>query len=172
MSELLCEQFAIKTREHFAEILQKESVDVKVLIHAIRETLKWEKEMCQRFGKQVIIDNTQEFNEKQDEAEDADEDEQSAAAIAKRYRKFQQERDRLNNLSQPVFQIETKFKGIISSVFDRYMGIYVKEEDAIMSQKFDSIVREESWEVDDNASNKILTSSTELTFYFKKTMKR
>lgn len=52
------------------------------------------------------------------------------------------------------------------------MNLYVSQEDSLMRSKFDSIISDERWEVDDDAKNKVLNSSTELTFYFKTTMKR
>lgn len=47
------------------------------------------------------------------------------------------------------------------------MNIYVSQEDSLMREKFDAIVQEEKWDVDDDAKNKVLPSSAELTFYFK-----
>ena len=175
MSEMLCEYFAKRTGEHFSNILEKSVPDVKILLHAIRETLKWEREMCSYFAKQPLI--TDAYEEEEDEEEEPEDDEESenphsAAAIARRYKKFQKQRERKERKNQPQVQIEKKFKGIISATFDKYTSIYIAEEDSLMKQKFDAIIAEESWEVEDDARNKVLRSSTDLIFYFKKSMKR
>ena len=170
------EFFGLRTSEHFKKILSKEEPDVKILLHAIRESLKWEREMCAYFAKQpMMTDNFEDTEEpvvEEPEDEDEDENPHSAAAIAKRYKKYQMQKELKERRNAPGKIIEAKFKGIISSSFNDYMGIYISEEDSLMRQKLDSIMTEETWEVDDDARNKVLRSSTELIFYFKKSMKR
>jgi len=60
---------------------------------------------------------------------------------------------------------------MISSAFDPFMGIYVQKEDQIMREAIERIISEEVWSVDDDERNKVLTSSTDLFFYIKESMK-
>lgn len=180
MNEKLMEAFAKRTSEQFSTILEKSEPEVKVLLHAIRETLKWENEMCSHFAKQPMMNDNSNHSHSDQEEDDEDEEEddeeeenpQSAAAIQKRYRKFQKQRERKERKNNPTIQLEKKFKGIISSTFDKYTKIYINQEDILMNQKLDSILAEETWEISDDARNKVLRSSTDLIFYFKKSMKR
>jgi vacuolar protein sorting-associated protein 53 len=112
----------------------------------------------------------------EDDEDDPNENPHSAAAISRRYRKFQKQKERERKLEEKqkiqshggeAAELAGKFKGIISGCFDSYMNIYVSQEDSLMKAKFDSIIQEEKWDVDDDAKNKVLPSSTELTFYFK-----
>jgi vacuolar protein sorting-associated protein 53 len=181
VAEKICEYFGNRTSEQFTKILERAVPDVKILLHAIRETLKWEKEMSILFAKMPSTTalptapesprGGPETAQKDGEGDDEDENNpHSAAAIAKRYRKFQEEKKQQQQVAGP--QPDPKYLGMISSTFNPYMDIYIKEEDALMRQKFEAIMAEETWEVDDDARNKVLRSSTDLIFYFKKSMKR
>jgi len=64
-----------------------------------------------------------------------------------------------------------KFKGIISSIFDIYMDLYTNKEDQNIKIYLEKLISEETWTVDDDERNKVLSSSTDLIFYFKSSMK-
>jgi vacuolar protein sorting-associated protein 53 len=184
MDQFICEEFAHKTRKQLAVILEKASqtLNVKVLLHAFRETLKWEKEISDYFSSRAGEENAPSsprgatgsvFTDEPETQEDEDEeDPNSPAAIEKRYRKFLEQRQQQQDAVPRAPPAGDKFKQIISTVFDPYMTIYIQEEEKLMKLKFDQILQEESWEVEDDARNKVLGSSTELMFYFKKSMTR
>jgi hypothetical protein len=57
------------------------------------------------------------------------------------------------------------FKRAISQAFDPYLTIYITQQDKRMADELDKIVREETWDVEDE-DNKVLSSSTDLVCFF------
>eukprot|EP01133_Synstelium_polycarpum_P006171 gene6171-7146_t len=64
-----------------------------------------------------------------------------------------------------------RFRGIISSCFDPYMDLYIKEEDKKMSEALHKLVSEEKW-VHEEDREKMLTSGTDLVVYFRSSLER
>ncbi|KAF2075222.1 hypothetical protein CYY_003483 [Polysphondylium violaceum] len=66
-----------------------------------------------------------------------------------------------------------RFKGIISTCFDPYMDLYINEEDKKMGEVLKKVISEETWSFkEEESNNKVLHSSTDLFFYFTRSMKR
>lgn len=81
----------------------------------------------------------------------------------------------------------TKFKGIISSCFDPYMDLYIAQEDRNMKEMLEHLISEETWTVPEDEQNKVinffcvsivsntskvLSSSTDVIYYFNEARKR
>jgi vacuolar protein sorting-associated protein 53 len=56
---------------------------------------------------------------------------------------------------------------MISSCFDSYLWLWVKKEDHAMRDAFEKLMKEETWTVESDEGNRVLTSSMDLVFYFK-----
>jgi len=66
-----------------------------------------------------------------------------------------------------------RFKGIISTCFDPYMDLYINEEDKKMGEVLKKVISEETWSfTEEEGNNKVLRSSTDLIFYFTRSLKR
>jgi len=61
---------------------------------------------------------------------------------------------------------------MISSCFDPYMELYISQEDRNMAEMLERLANEETWSVPDEESNKVLSSSTDLIYYFNEARKR
>ncbi|GAM17722.1 hypothetical protein SAMD00019534_008970 [Acytostelium subglobosum LB1] len=76
------------------------------------------------------------------------------------------------NTPKQVDRTYERFLGILSSSFDPYMDLYINEEDKKMSEALTKLVSEEKWVLEAEATNKILSSGTDLIQYFRKALDR
>eukprot|EP01114_Cavostelium_apophysatum_P021812 TRINITY_DN7705_c0_g1_i1.p1 TRINITY_DN7705_c0_g1~~TRINITY_DN7705_c0_g1_i1.p1 ORF type:complete len:856 (+),score=183.73 TRINITY_DN7705_c0_g1_i1:75-2642(+) len=186
VAEMLCEEFCFITRQSIVDNLEetKRSLDVEVLISALKKTIAFEKELVDRFGVEIVdksypipIENTLSEEDQTDLNNSGVHNEENLAveAVKSKWRQFQKdkikaERKRLAQANMPKREV-SKFKGIISSAFDMYMDLYISKEDQSMKATVQKLVSEETWIVDDDEQNKVLNSSTDLIIYFRTCMK-
>eukprot|EP01119_Soliformovum_irregulare_P016119 TRINITY_DN462_c5_g1_i2.p1 TRINITY_DN462_c5_g1~~TRINITY_DN462_c5_g1_i2.p1 ORF type:complete len:831 (-),score=285.75 TRINITY_DN462_c5_g1_i2:80-2338(-) len=178
MDELLCEEFCFTTRQNLIDILEntRHSLNVDVLVSLIKRTMAFEKELSDRFGTIEVVDVQVEpdLKEEIDEDDILDPEElanpKSAAAIRAKWKRVQRQNLKREQKKGTVREIQ-KFKGIISSIFDMYMGLYITKEEKNIEEMLQKVMSEETWMVDDDEKNKVLTSSTDLIFYFKNSIK-
>eukprot|EP01132_Coremiostelium_polycephalum_P002712 gene2712-3365_t len=129
--------------------------------------------------------NEDDEDEDDDDDEDRERPERNEAVddVTRRYRQRNLERQNSQNvfdtsanpspsLKPDAPKTYERFKGIMSTCFDPYMDLYIKEEDNKMGEVLRKFIEEEKWTVSEEASNKVLPSSTDLIHYFIMAMKR
>eukprot|EP00727_Mastigamoeba_balamuthi_P012168 m51a1_g7574 hypothetical protein (859) ;mRNA; r:176799-179933 len=166
MPEKLATEFCTLTRLSLMTILNKdrESIQVTALVSALKETIEFEKVLVDKFepaddtepAVASIDDDDGEYNGGSDED---DEDEEGA-------KKSKKKKEDGPELAPPP----KKFHGILSSVFDPYMDLYVAEEDRNTKEVLEKALAEEQWMLEDDAPNKMLGSSTDLIYFMKTSM--
>jgi len=116
---------------------------VNILLHALKETLKFEKELIEYFSNKSIkdvehlLDEAGGLRSGDDQDDDLEEENpNSLDAINRRFEHFQRQKEmkkrreeRLENLKQMKV---AKFKNIISQTFDPYLKIYIEQEDTFV----------------------------------------
>lgn len=139
----MSEEFCFLTRQHLTDVLDmsRNTLEVDVLIHAIKKTIEIESELKERYGVQYIeVDTDEPVPEEPQEIETVEDtatspemlNPRSAAALREKWKKYQKEKqkEKEGNENKAKKTVEyNKFKGIISSVFDMYMDIYISKED-------------------------------------------
>eukprot|EP01117_Protostelium_nocturnum_P009871 TRINITY_DN3519_c0_g2_i1.p1 TRINITY_DN3519_c0_g2~~TRINITY_DN3519_c0_g2_i1.p1 ORF type:complete len:846 (-),score=252.04 TRINITY_DN3519_c0_g2_i1:36-2573(-) len=162
IKELFTQEFCFVTREHLERILeeQRNTVNVETLITVIRKTVAFEKSLSAKFGTETAIVQEAEEPDEEDNLENEEgQNKYSAEAIKRRVKKYTKEKQKMNEA--PKSKQIPKFQGIISSIFDLYLDLYIKSEDENMKQQLNTLLAAETWAADD-VKNKVLNSSTEL----------
>ncbi|EGC31747.1 hypothetical protein DICPUDRAFT_57519 [Dictyostelium purpureum] len=199
MEEQISYEFCIATRLALSEILlnNKNSIEVPSLIKALKRTLEFENKLYEIFAQtnQKLASpttstptNQSERGSDSDEEEDSDEDNQQSGesknnsedAIRKRWearvekdkKKEMEKNQEEQKSSVEIPKSYERFKGIISTCFEPYMDLYIKEEDKLMGEVLDKVISEEKWTISSEESNKILTSCTDLVYHFIKVRNR
>ncbi|EFA82338.1 Vps53-like domain-containing protein [Heterostelium album PN500] len=201
MEENIAYEFCCITKLAVQDILMKtkNELDINVLLNALNKTLEFEKEMVNAFAQSAVYRNSANVSPIQSPqdpdmvVDDEDRGDNSVAAINRRWNQRRQKLDdnesgnanggagannnnNNNNNGSPKVQPQDKgyerFKGIISSSFDPYMDLYIQEEDKKMDEAITRLVSEEKWALEEDATNKVLSSGTDLVQYFRKAMER
>jgi hypothetical protein len=102
--------------------------------------------------------------------------------VKKKYEKFrkmkekqqQKKTEQQEKVQRIAARASQKFIGMISSCFDGYMDVYIRQEDLAMAELLEKLAVEETWTISEtqNINNKVLTSSTDLVYAFVDARKR
>lgn len=137
----LAEDFCWTTRQMISEILENNSpsLDAATIYSAMKSTIDFENEMSERFKAMVsveehIVENKpkEEEDEEVKPVDPVDENSlnpNSVEAIRRRYREFKQKPTEVR-----VRQV-SKFQGIISSAYEPFMEVYLKQEEQFAKKK-------------------------------------
>ena len=129
--------------EFIENTLNYSRCEVNVLLHALKETIAFENEICEFFSKlplfALLTEEDALSGEHQAVSDDEEEDKidevnrNSAEAIARRMEAFkrrkEKERRKLEMKEKNIERTFSRFKGIISKTFDPFMNIYTDQED-------------------------------------------
>lgn len=133
----LTESFCWTTRGMISEVLEASgsTLDAATLYAAMKSTIDFENEMSERFKAMVSVEEHIVENQSKDEDEEENKNESnpdedslnpnSVEAIRKRYKDFKKKPKEVR-----VRQV-SKFHGIISSAYESYMDIYLKQEEQL-----------------------------------------
>ncbi|OAP15329.1 hypothetical protein AXX17_AT1G45150 [Arabidopsis thaliana] len=64
------------------------------------------------------------------------------------------------------------FRGMISSCFEPHLTIYIEKEEMELMQLLEKVVQEETWDIEEESQTNILSSSIQLFFTIKRSLKR
>ena len=184
----ICEDFCRLTKTHLGAVLDKcgsQGPEVGPLLHVLQKTIEFEQELGDRFAEQVVVDESTgevvetEVTELSDLYEELQGvDTTTTAGIRKKYellRKIETQEGAANtttaSVSNTVTRPSTKFRGLISIVFEQYMSVYINAEERNMRQMIARAVSEEKWGVGDSFT-KVLDSSAQLFLGIKKSLQR
>jgi len=168
MNQKLCMEFCTVTRAQLSEVLQEGhgSLDVAMLLQALQRTLEFEQEMQERYGASLHGD----------EDDDYDEDRSHAASIRRKYERMRDEKAATEGKTDEELAVEAAnaqmFKGSISTCFEPHLSVYVELEEKTLMEQLDLLVMQETWEVDDASSNKVLNSAAQIFLHIKRSLKR
>lgn len=140
----VAEEFCVRTHQKILKILEstKSHLNVAALKSSLKKTIKFENFLGDQLSSEY------------ESSQYVSDDENTETEIDER------------NL------IIQKFKGIISSCFEQYMYLYVEHQDMYIKARFEEIMKGESWSVNTDSPNKVLTSATDLISVFAKVRKR
>ncbi|CAD5315188.1 unnamed protein product [Arabidopsis thaliana] len=64
------------------------------------------------------------------------------------------------------------FRGMISSCYEPHLTIYIEKEEMELMQLLEKVVQEETWDIEEESQTNILSSSIQLFFTIKRSLKR
>lgn len=159
MAEKLAEEFCCVTRIALLELLKstREGLNVTALVMALQRTIEFEQGLMNLFEPAEEEDAAADDEPPRDDESPAPGEDGEKAGAEKKVK-----------IAPPP----KKFKGIISTAFDPYMEIYIAQEDRNIKEMLDRSLKDEKWSVDEDATNKVLGSCTDIIFYMKTSMSR
>jgi len=157
VTRIVCMTFCSITRAQLAEILdhQAGSLDVQALLPALHRTLEFEQDLARRFGGNG---NDGEEEPGRDPAVDAAMEEITDPEHV---------RGETANIAA-----RSEFVGSISSCFEKHLQCYVDMEERTLMAHVDELIKTETWTADEGHDVTVLTSSTQLFAFIKKSLKR
>ncbi|PRP88723.1 heat-intolerant 1 [Planoprotostelium fungivorum] len=176
MTELFTEEFCFLTRQQLNELLESErgNLNTDTLIKVIHTTIQFEKSLLAKFGAQIVeqYDDDESSSSSEEEmvscscpdsnSEFQPEEMMSPAAkVASKHKKAMREKDHEGRKRQEV----SKWQGIISSIFDLYLDLFIQNEDEKAKAFVDRKVSQETWAVDEDDRSRVLPSSKDLISY-------
>ncbi|KNC48037.1 vacuolar protein sorting-associated protein 53 [Thecamonas trahens ATCC 50062] len=181
--------FCEMTCEHLRSILegQQDNLNVPEFLRVVQSTLDVEMKLAAKFkvervaaapGRAVTGDGSLSSMLSVEEPEVGGLSESEALKLKyKRYRASRHEAEEpaggSSSSGAPAVSYEDNalFKGIISRSFEPYMNHYIAVEDKNLAEMMERFVAQNAWYPEDEHSN-ILTSATDLVFYFRKSLMR
>eukprot|EP01091_Cochliopodium_minus_P009180 TRINITY_DN2198_c5_g2_i1.p1 TRINITY_DN2198_c5_g2~~TRINITY_DN2198_c5_g2_i1.p1 ORF type:complete len:753 (+),score=246.17 TRINITY_DN2198_c5_g2_i1:49-2307(+) len=167
MPQYIFEEFAVLTRDNIITILEGSinEIGVKVLMEAMKATIRFEIELCNKFANSnVKIDNSEETTESDTII---DHDPYSPQSIKNKWKLQMQEKQEKGGMQIEEESEELqRFRGIISKGFEPYLEHYLKYEDGELNQTFLELSSDNSLD----ERNKILSSSEVMFERFKSSM--
>ncbi|KAL7148640.1 hypothetical protein ABFS83_06G192600 [Erythranthe nasuta] len=176
VSYLLCIQFCKLTRTQIVDILNnlREKPDVGILLLALQRTLEFEEELAEKFGGgSHSRESGNEIGE-----DTVGDNNQIVSDIRKKYEKKlgahnrseNEEKDGYKDFSVPGAGFN--FRGIISSCFEAYLGVYVELEEKTLMEHLEKLIQEETWDIEEGSQTNILSSSMQVFLIIRRSLKR
>jgi len=155
VTRIVCMTFCSITRAQLAEILdhQAGSLDVQALLQALHRTLEFEQDLARKFGSsdgEVMDEAASVVNAAMQEITDPEHVRGETASMAAR----------------------SEFVGSISSCFEKHLQCYVDMEEKTLMGHVEELIKAETWTAEEGHDVTVLTSSTQLFAYIKKSLKR
>ncbi|XLR27623.1 hypothetical protein HN51_040919 [Arachis hypogaea] len=173
----LCILFCKKTRKQLEVIFSnlKEKPDVGTLLLALQRTLEFEDELAEKFG--AGTQNREVGNEIEEIGRGANSGSNASDIRRKCEKKLAAhqgsdngENSRSKDLAVPGAGFN--FRGIISSCFEPHLTLYVELEEKTLMENLETLVQEETWDIEEGGQNSILSSSMQLFLIIKRGLKR
>ncbi|KAL6064374.1 Vacuolar protein sorting-associated protein 53 [Balamuthia mandrillaris] len=223
MDQVICQQFCRITRQHLTDILERNAttLGVELLTAVMKRTLDFEFKLSKRFVSRVpqifasaemraaVLADGENGGENADEGKGANEigddddmeDEtelnpNSAEAIKRRLRRFQQKLAKQKEKRTggqpgmaPIVSAQTltadgphQFKGVISASFEPYLSIFIDHLNTRMEREMKRRLEEEKWDIEGDMDeedddelmssiSKVARSATDMIHDFYKIMK-
>ncbi|RYR04125.1 hypothetical protein Ahy_B06g083708 isoform A [Arachis hypogaea] len=167
----LCILFCKKTRKQLEVIFSnlKEKPDVGTLLLALQRTLEFEDELAEKFG--AGTQNREVGNEIEEIGRGANSGSNASDIRRKCEKKLAAhqgsdngENSRSKDLAVPGAGFN--FRGIISSCFEPHLTLYVELEEKTLMENLETLVQEETWDIEEGGQNSILSSSMQVMGHF------
>lgn len=180
VSEAVAFEFCLRTNTVMLELLEKTkaTLNVNALKVALKRTLKFEQALAGYFAKQVVLIPIEDLERELRGGADAP----APAAAAPSAPKNADADAIISQMGKPTStsqthdevtaQVMQKFKGVISMCFEAYMYLYVENQQAAVQSRFNDLLSEEKWTVEESAHSKVLTSARGLFDTLSKARKR
>ena len=185
VSEAVAFAFCLKTNQKMMEMLEKTKATLKVnaLKTALKNTLSFESALATYFQKQLVLipieDLMKELNPEaaaivppSTPVASSSLDSASAAIVAKMQDDQKKNKPKEASIEELAQQVTQKFKGVISMCFEAYMYLYVENQQAIVQSRFNDLLQEETWTVEESSHSKVFASARGLFDTFSKVRQR
>lgn len=164
VSEAVAFKFCLITNAKMLEMLEKTKSTLKVnaLKTALKNTLNFEAALSTYFIKQVALIPIEDLEKDlhmespSDAPSNANLDADSAAIIAKMTPAAKKDTRTFDQVAEQVMQ---KFKGVISMCFEAYMYLYVEHQQSLVQSRFNDLLQQETWTVEEAAQSKVFGSA-------------
>lgn len=176
VSEAVAFEFCLRTNVVMLDLLEKTkaTLNVNALKVALKRTLKFEQALAGYFSKQVVLIPIEDLERElrggsEAPAAPATASNADAEAIISQMGQATRTSQTHDEVTAQVMQ---KFRGVISMCFEAYMYLYVESQQAAVQSRFNDLLAEEKWSVEESAHSKVLTSARGLFDTLSKARKR
>ena len=180
------------SRAHVGEMLDSQaSADVQGVLSALHRTLEFERDLDERFGGGRAGRGGDASDEEDGAGGEGEEDEftpadeESAAALRRKYEKQRRQREHDAAVGSKVGAMESaakeagrmSFRGAISGVFEQHLRGYVDLEEKALVEGVEALLASETWAADAGVmanpdAPKVLSSASQVFLNIKKVLKR